>query len=50
MVIRAAPGMRRKNGEHLGTAFRNVVASALVPTIGLHRSVGVVSPPRGIAA
>lgn len=27
----------RKNGEHLGSAYRNVVATALVPTIGLHR-------------
>ena len=27
----------RKNGEHLGSAFRHVVATALVPTIGLHR-------------
>lgn len=27
----------RKNGEHLGTAYRHVVATDLIPTVGLHR-------------
>ena len=31
------PAACRKNGKHLGVAFRNVTSLPLIPTVGLHR-------------